>query len=352
MTRVLLSICIPTHDGRAQSLGRALDSVLPQIGRELEGQVEVCISDNASLDGTAEMVARHQRRVGKIIAYHRNDYDLGSVPNLLTVIERARGEFCWFLGSDDTVGPDAVAEVVGLLTMFPDIAGATLNRTRIDYRWPTQEDIDPPRELPDEPTSQHLYTSSGDIFRNLALNHDYMSTQVVNRQIWLEALASTEREAVTRTLLGQMLVIGLMIKRCPRWVWHPKTLVVHRMGTSVLAEDVDHDYGGYALKIMDERSYVWSVLFGKGTPLYRTAMRKAYWRTANPYILTRSKLEAGQTLGRDMRLLVGLVRHFYWLREFWEESFPVLVKPHLQLKLARAFRDLRTRVGTWAAARR
>jgi glycosyltransferase involved in cell wall biosynthesis len=348
---VLLSICIPTHHGRAESLERALDSVLSQIDTDLQGHVEVCISDNASLDGTADLVAGYRRRFGDIVAYHRNDRDLGSVANLLAVIERARGDFCWFLGSDDTVRADAVAEVRGLLRSHPDVSGATLNRIRIDYRWPTQEDLDPPRELPEDATRQHLYTSAEEIFGNLALNQDYMSTQVVNRRLWLDTVESTDRDAVTRSLLGQMLVIGLMIRQRPRWAWHPEALVVHRMGTSELAEDVDHDYGGYALRIMDERSYVWSLLFGKGSPMYRTAMRKAYWRTANPYILTRSKLEAGQSLRGDARLLFGLTRHFYWLREFWEESFPVLVKPHLQLKLARAFRDLRTRVGTWAAAR-
>ena len=52
-----LSICIPTHDGRREQLREAVESVLTQS----KDGVEICISDNASEDGTQEDGCRAAR---------------------------------------------------------------------------------------------------------------------------------------------------------------------------------------------------------------------------------------------------------------------------------------------------
>lgn len=323
---MVLAICIPTHHGRAELLREAIESVVSQLDG-LEDEVQISISDNASHDGTAEMVADYQQRFGDRVRYRRNERNLGYLPNFLAVVEQADADFCWLLGSDDTIAPGGVAGVVDLLERHPDLAGATLNRSRVDFRWPDVVRSDPPDELPEDAGSEHVYRSVEDAFRHCGLAIDYMSTQVVRRQGWRDAVAEIGPEALGATILAHMLIIGRMVQRNPAWAWHPPAVVRHRTGTSELDERLGHRYSAYQLMIMDERSKVWAAILGKGSPAWRAAMHKAYRRTANPYATSRYKLEAHHDWRADLQLL-RLVRHFRWLPEFWLRTFPLLLLPY------------------------
>ena len=50
----LLSVCVPTHDGRRGALSELLEGLVVQAD-DLPGLIEVCVSDNASADGTTEL---------------------------------------------------------------------------------------------------------------------------------------------------------------------------------------------------------------------------------------------------------------------------------------------------------
>jgi len=102
MTKIKLSICIPTYN-RAEYLPEAIESVLSQITPEIKDLVEICISDNASTDNTAEIVKQFQEKNICKIVYNRNDKNIGADRNFLKVVEMANGEYCWWLGSDDAL---------------------------------------------------------------------------------------------------------------------------------------------------------------------------------------------------------------------------------------------------------
>ncbi|MCU1489210.1 MAG: antigen biosynthesis abequosyltransferase RfbV, partial [Acidimicrobiaceae bacterium] len=95
----LLSLCIPTHHGRAAQLDRLLTGIAAQLPPD--GSVEVCVSDNGSRDATQEVLERHRVPLGDRLVTGRNEANLGLTRNLLRVVELARGRFCWLLGSDD-----------------------------------------------------------------------------------------------------------------------------------------------------------------------------------------------------------------------------------------------------------
>ena len=65
------------------------------------GAIEICISDNASEDGTAQIVAEFQRQSRFPISYHRFPTDMRGVRNFNNAVEMARAEYCWLVGSDD-----------------------------------------------------------------------------------------------------------------------------------------------------------------------------------------------------------------------------------------------------------
>jgi glycosyltransferase involved in cell wall biosynthesis len=89
-----ISVVIPTFN-RADMLGQAIASALAQTGVDLE----VVVSDNASTDHTAQVVARYAGDAR--LRYVRNDRNVGMVANWrLAIYERALAD-CFVLLSDD-----------------------------------------------------------------------------------------------------------------------------------------------------------------------------------------------------------------------------------------------------------
>ena len=65
----LLSLCIPTHHGRAVQLDRLLAEIAAQLPDS--GSVEVCVSDNGSRDETQEILERHRTVLGERLVRDR-----------------------------------------------------------------------------------------------------------------------------------------------------------------------------------------------------------------------------------------------------------------------------------------
>ncbi len=324
----LLTVCIPTHHGRAQLLRQAVDSVLDQITAESRDHVTVHVSDNASADGTEELMRGYVDRHGDRVSYRRNPTNQGLTRNILAVVEDSPGTFCWLLGSDDILLEGSVDRMLELLRGQPDIAGVTTNRAMADYESLEVLRFDPEGELPNDPRHEHVYRTARDAFTNCGLLHDFMSTQVVRRQWWREAVGSTNVERLDRTRMAPLEVIGLMILSHPVWMWCPDVLVRHRIGTSFLDEELGHRHYKYQLEIMQDRSEVWAALLGRNSGLYLAVMRKACLRSLAPMAVGDFKLRAGESsLRMDLELLVGMTRHFWRLPDFWLHRFPLLLVP-------------------------
>lgn len=104
MNPPLLSIVIPTYN-RADFIRDCLDSIVSQFDDEANGarvgdQMEIVISDNASTDGTAEVVKEYMGTYPNI-TYSRNVENLGFDRNFLNVIAHAKGTYCLSIGDDD-----------------------------------------------------------------------------------------------------------------------------------------------------------------------------------------------------------------------------------------------------------
>jgi glycosyltransferase involved in cell wall biosynthesis len=100
-----LTIGVPTR-GRA----RRLERLLRALEAQREAGVHVLVSDNASPDETAEVIAAFPWAES-----HRQPEDVGAVENARWVCANARGQYVWLFGDDDVPAPGAVAEVLGLL---------------------------------------------------------------------------------------------------------------------------------------------------------------------------------------------------------------------------------------------
>lgn len=117
----LLSIAIPTYN-RAPFLAELLEVLMPQLRHE--PRAELLVSDNASTDGTAELIGQFEER-GLPLRHLRNPENIGSDANFLQCLHRARGKYVWVLGDDDLLTPRAVEQLLSLLNQAnaPDDLG-------------------------------------------------------------------------------------------------------------------------------------------------------------------------------------------------------------------------------------
>ena len=117
----LVTVGVPTYN-RADRLERALRSVLGQTHRRLE----VLVSDNASTDGTPDLVAR-LAEADERVRYVRHPVNRGPTANFNGLRDDFAGEWFMYLGDDDWLDAEYVERCLAVLVRHPDhalVAGA------------------------------------------------------------------------------------------------------------------------------------------------------------------------------------------------------------------------------------
>ncbi len=110
----VLTLAIPTWN-RARYLESLLAVLLPQFTALPHGMAELIVSDNCSDDHTESLVAEFQER-GLPVRYVRNATNIGSDGNFLQCFNLALGQYVWVFGDDDLLLPNAIPDLLSLLT--------------------------------------------------------------------------------------------------------------------------------------------------------------------------------------------------------------------------------------------
>ena len=123
-----LSVCIPNYN-YARFLGKTIESVLQQSDAELE----VLVSDNASTDGSTDVVKSFDDDRVKLGV---NRCNVGFAGNLDRVVRMASGEHVILLSSDDLMRPEMLATYTKLYEHLGEAGDKAIVTT-------TQDIIDP-----------------------------------------------------------------------------------------------------------------------------------------------------------------------------------------------------------------
>lgn len=169
---LLLSIAIPTYN-RAEYLELCLSTLLPQAA--LAGtDVEVRISDNASADGTREVVESFVRR-GFSFHYHRHAENIGSDRNIAHCFNEARGKYVLILGDDDVLIDGSLATIIAVLRSG-NYGGVFIRA----YGYDSDFSREKPFQFAARPKS---YVDANAYVRRIALQTTFISSLVINKRL-------------------------------------------------------------------------------------------------------------------------------------------------------------------------
>ena len=121
-----VSIGVPVYNGE-RYLERALDSLMTQTFEDLE----IVISDNASTDGTLNLIRRAAARDPRV-RYTVNSVNRGLVWNHRRVLALARGTYFMFAPHDDWFAPEYVERAVAALDQNPEVTWAYAETILVD----------------------------------------------------------------------------------------------------------------------------------------------------------------------------------------------------------------------------
>lgn len=125
MKNKLLSICIPTYN-RAEVLKLSLSAILKGAS-EYQNEIEVIVSDNASTDGTQE-VLRELKKEYPFLNVFKNESNLGPNGNFFKLSdEYASGKYFWLIGDDDVVDSNSIDTIIKVLSNHKDVSFLGLN---------------------------------------------------------------------------------------------------------------------------------------------------------------------------------------------------------------------------------
>ncbi|GHV00338.1 hypothetical protein FACS1894211_07440 [Clostridia bacterium] len=108
-----LSICIPTYNGEIK-LRENLMHLLPIVSKH---NLPICISDNASTDGTEQTVKEFQERYPYIF-YDKNQSNEGYDRNCYKVLRMSKTQYAWLVGNDDLIVEATLNDV--LIAVYGD----------------------------------------------------------------------------------------------------------------------------------------------------------------------------------------------------------------------------------------
>jgi abequosyltransferase len=117
-TRPLFSVCIPAYN-RARHLAPLLDSIFSQDFHDYE--VVICEDRSPERTQIAAIVRDYDRKFPGKIRYFENPENLGYDGNIRNLVEKAAGQFCFFMGNDDIMCAGALEEAAGVIGRHPSV---------------------------------------------------------------------------------------------------------------------------------------------------------------------------------------------------------------------------------------
>jgi abequosyltransferase len=145
--RKLFSVCIPAYN-RAHHLIPLLESIFAQSFQDFE--VVICEDMSRERVQIDAIVRDFQSRYSGMLRYFENPENLGYDGNIRNLVEKATGEFCFFMGNDDIMCAGALENAASLIRRHPNVGlvlksygwfDETPDKVNQEIRWFNEEKV-------------------------------------------------------------------------------------------------------------------------------------------------------------------------------------------------------------------
>lgn len=324
---MLLSICIPTYN-RLKYLRDAISQILEQIPDTYINEVEICVSDNDSTDGTGKYIEQTIKNSLICIKYSKNEKNLGPDWNFIKAMQMASGKFSWLMGDDDVIADNALIQILELLSgpdnfdilLFNRI-DCDINLKQLGKRFFLREDIDTQifdfRDNFQERYYYSLCRSIGGVFSFIS-GYVYKTEAVTGR---------TFDELFIGTAYSFLFYIMNYLREKKRILYLKDHLILCRIGNACHGVGIKRallDYNGYLLikeKIFKDASESIDFIcilkyerpFSNILDLYCESTKKEWYETLKPLLLkckwSNKELEYIEEIGNAPNWYQSKLKH-------------------------------------------
>lgn len=313
--RIKLSFAIPTYNG-ARYIREALDGIISQFDN-IEENIEIVISDNASVDQTPEIIREYQKK-HSFIRYFRNKENLGPDKNCYLAVQRSRGEFVWLFSDDDELRPGAIKKVLNVLKANKNLAAIFVNFRSYDAIL-KQYDAPPVLRI----QKDRLFERADDFLSQVQLKATFVSSLVVCRSLWE---AAKPEEYIGSNCLHYATLLTLIKGRCSYCIAEPYVKHMARPGYIRSGDSAER-----SMRCIITWMKVINGLFKKGyAKTSINKVKRAFLRHLPMELIVHKK--NGLILKKE--LIKEMIAQFKFYPSFWLIDLPLLLVPNFFHKIA------------------
>lgn len=321
----IISIAIPTYN-RARRLEEALKnlSAHPEL---IQDWVEIVVSDNASNDDTADVVASFTRRTGKAIRFGRNARNVGIDGNIHAVSRLATGRFLLLASDDDLLLPGALTYLRNLVATTPDLVFCFLNGNSFSGRF------DLSAKLPSivKVCKTIVTRDPNELLVEIGVWSTFISSFFVERQAWIRVPAP-ERFIGSDIYLTHILFRLLASERQRTSVVTVEQLVAARSEYTG-SYRVVHAFGYSLLKLLSKEA----VQLGFDPKAMRR-IKLGIVRNVLPAKVLETRLGRTGRQALSLQELLSLLRFTWWEPLAWTYLLPAALLPPSAVDALKRFR--------------
>ncbi len=227
----LLSICIPNYN-RVKFLSKLLIQICTQIEKlPIPSDVDVVISDNCSTEDIQSIIQKMKQRYRKAkISFAIQPENRGFDVNVLSVVEMAKGEYCWLLSNDDSLYTHSVLDIVSILKKEKSIDTLLLNYAVKDFR--RNKIVSPSfnKRTTIIDTSDFVeyffWYNPFSYYPVFGMNHFTLSANIVRRSCWNNHAKKAE-PYIGRNCIHLIIILLMQSSQKARMYYEPRPMLVY-----------------------------------------------------------------------------------------------------------------------------